>query len=153
MFWLACCFSKIKKPNHFLENQLGIAGVCILTQLLPPWELLYLSFIDYHNNELAGQTILIHGTIVPYWKDGAPQKLITRWAQRLRLGNHFGTCRLVVSVILSRQEMCTIASLLLKALPLRRKNTSELEKLRTFWTLFWQKCGTWVLLSTVFVQE
>ncbi len=28
MFWLASCFSKIKKPNcHFLENQCGIAGV------------------------------------------------------------------------------------------------------------------------------
>ncbi len=28
MFWLASCFSKIKKPNsHFLENQRGIAGV------------------------------------------------------------------------------------------------------------------------------
>ncbi len=30
MFWLASCFSKIKKPNsHFLENQRGIAGVRI----------------------------------------------------------------------------------------------------------------------------
>jgi hypothetical protein len=30
MFWLASRFSKIKKPNsHFLENQRGIAGVCI----------------------------------------------------------------------------------------------------------------------------
>jgi hypothetical protein len=30
MFWLASCFSKIKKPNsHFLENQCGIAGVRI----------------------------------------------------------------------------------------------------------------------------
>ncbi len=30
MFWLASCFSKIKKPNnHFLGNQCGIAGVCI----------------------------------------------------------------------------------------------------------------------------
>jgi hypothetical protein len=29
-FWLASCFSKIKKLNsHFLENQRGIAGVCI----------------------------------------------------------------------------------------------------------------------------
>ncbi len=37
-----------------------------LTQLLPPQEL---SFIDYHNHELAGQTIFIHRTIVPYWKD------------------------------------------------------------------------------------
>ncbi len=37
-----------------------------LTRLLPPWEL---SFIDYHNQELAGRTIFIHGTIVPYWKD------------------------------------------------------------------------------------
>ena len=28
MFWLASCFSKIKKPNsHFLGNQRGIAGV------------------------------------------------------------------------------------------------------------------------------
>ena len=28
MFWLASCFSKIKKPNsHFLGNQSGIAGV------------------------------------------------------------------------------------------------------------------------------
>jgi hypothetical protein len=28
MFWLARCFSKIKKPNsHFLGNQCGIAGV------------------------------------------------------------------------------------------------------------------------------
>jgi hypothetical protein len=26
-------------------------------------------FIDYLNNELAGQTIFIHGSIVPYWKD------------------------------------------------------------------------------------
>ncbi len=27
-FWLASCFSKIKKPNsHFLGNQSGIAGV------------------------------------------------------------------------------------------------------------------------------
>ncbi len=37
-----------------------------LTRLLPPWEL---SFIDYHNDELTGQTIFIQGTIVPYWKD------------------------------------------------------------------------------------
>jgi hypothetical protein len=30
MFWLASCFSKIKKPNsHFLGNQSGIVGVCI----------------------------------------------------------------------------------------------------------------------------
>ncbi len=35
--------------------------------------------------------------------DGAPQKLITRWAQRLRLWDHFGICWLVVSVILSRR--------------------------------------------------
>jgi hypothetical protein len=28
MFWLASCFSKLKKLNsHFLENQRGIAGV------------------------------------------------------------------------------------------------------------------------------
>ncbi len=28
MFWLASCFSKIKKPNsHFLGNQRGIAAV------------------------------------------------------------------------------------------------------------------------------
>jgi hypothetical protein len=28
MFWLASCFSKIKKPNsHFIGNQCGIAGV------------------------------------------------------------------------------------------------------------------------------
>ena len=46
--------------------------------------------------------------------DGAPQKLITRWAQRPRLRNHFGTCQLVVSIILSRQGVCTIAPLLLK---------------------------------------
>jgi hypothetical protein len=26
-------------------------------------------FIDYHNNDFAGQTIFIHGSIVPYWKD------------------------------------------------------------------------------------
>jgi hypothetical protein len=37
-----------------------------LTRLLPPQELI---FIDYHNHELAGGTIFIHGTIVPYWKD------------------------------------------------------------------------------------
>ncbi len=37
-----------------------------LTRLLPPREL---SFIDYHNHELAGRTIFIHGTIIPYWKD------------------------------------------------------------------------------------
>jgi hypothetical protein len=30
MFWLASCFSKIKKPNsHFLGNQCGIASVRI----------------------------------------------------------------------------------------------------------------------------
>ncbi len=46
--------------------------------------------------------------------DGAPQKLITRWAQRPRLRNHFGTCRLVVSVTLSRQGVCTITPSLLK---------------------------------------
>ncbi len=46
--------------------------------------------------------------------NGAPQKLINRWAQHLRLQNHFETCQLVVSVILSRQGVCTIASLLLK---------------------------------------
>jgi hypothetical protein len=37
-----------------------------LTWLLPSREL---SFIDYHNHELAGRTIFIHGTIIPYWKD------------------------------------------------------------------------------------
>ncbi len=36
--------------------------------------------------------------------DGAPQKLIARWAQHSRLQNHFGACWLVVSVILSRRE-------------------------------------------------
>ncbi len=36
--------------------------------------------------------------------DGAPQKLIARWARRPQLQNHFGACGLVVSVILSRRE-------------------------------------------------
>jgi hypothetical protein len=31
IFWLASCFSKIKKLNsHFSGNQSGIAGVCII---------------------------------------------------------------------------------------------------------------------------
>ncbi len=69
MFWLASCFSKIKKPNsHFLEINMGLPVFAFLTQVLPPCKL---RFIDYHNNELAGQTIFIHGTIVPYWKDAA----------------------------------------------------------------------------------
>jgi hypothetical protein len=34
-----------------------------------------------------------------------------------------------------------------------RKKTSELEKLRTFRTLFWQKVGTWVLLSSMRVTK
>ncbi len=34
IFWLASCFSKIKKPNkHCLRNQSVISGVCILTYL------------------------------------------------------------------------------------------------------------------------
>jgi hypothetical protein len=86
MFWLASCFSKIKKPNiHFLGNQCGIAGVRIFdttpasmrvhhskiyTLVVVAKDLLSLIyFIDYHNNELTGQTIFIHGSIVPYWKD------------------------------------------------------------------------------------
>jgi hypothetical protein len=68
MFWLASCFSKIKKPNsHFLGNQRGIAGVHIFDTT--PASMRAISFIDYHNDELAGRTIFIHGTIVPYWKD------------------------------------------------------------------------------------
>jgi hypothetical protein len=37
------------------------------------------------------------------FNDGAPQKLITQWAQHPQLRNHFGTCWLVVSVILSHR--------------------------------------------------
>jgi hypothetical protein len=46
----------------------GLPVFAFLTRLLPPCELSKFHRL-YHNNELAGQTIFIHGTIVPYWKD------------------------------------------------------------------------------------
>ncbi len=46
---------------HFWHN-----SCAFLTQLLPPCKL---KFIHYYKDELAGRTIFIHGTIVPYWKD------------------------------------------------------------------------------------
>ncbi len=65
--WLVSCFSKIKKPNkHCSENLSVIAGVCILTQLLLPWEL---CFIDFDNNKLARGMTIIQRTIVPCWNN------------------------------------------------------------------------------------
>ncbi len=69
MFWLASCFSKIKKPNsHFLRKSTWDCQCSHFWHNSCLHES-YLNFIDYDNNELVGRTILIHGTIVPYWKD------------------------------------------------------------------------------------
>ncbi len=45
---------------------MGLPVFAFLTRLLPPCKL---RFTDYYNNELAGQTIFKHGTILPYWKE------------------------------------------------------------------------------------
>ncbi len=38
------------------------------------------------------------------FNNGATKKIIAQWVQRPQLQNHFGACRLVVKVILSRRE-------------------------------------------------
>jgi hypothetical protein len=62
-FWLASCFSKIKKPEkHCSGNQSVITGVCIFDTIAA---FLREVFIDSNNNELAGGVTLIRRTIVP----------------------------------------------------------------------------------------
>jgi hypothetical protein len=49
-----------------MEIKVWLLVFILLTQLLLPWEL---CFINIDNDELAGGTIIIWRTIVPYWKD------------------------------------------------------------------------------------